>query len=245
MSGYFWFLQQLFWLLPRRHLAEDCLLHVALGTTCRAIRFAAERHMRSCTSCSDHFGEIKRLVRALPEAAEQDFKMAFPPERLHSQRIQINRRLAQASQLIEPGRMIEFPFAGQPTQQLRLRSIVWPATVTAGGLLVGLLVGQFLPFHPTQTETASRGYESSLYQPSTPFPIGSTLDITGTIELPAPLADNTAFATAITLDEFEQVISDDELFGDLNLSLTSFQVNELESIDALTPSVRDISTTTR
>ena len=245
MSGFSWFLRQIFWLLPLRHLAEDCLLHLALGTTGGAIRFAAERHMRSCNSCSDRFADIKTLVRALPEAAEQDFKATFPPELLHSQRIRISRRLAQVSQLVEPGRMIEFPFAGQPTRQLRLRSIVWPATATAGGLLIGLIAGQFLHFHPTQTETASQGYESSISQPSTPFPIGSTLDITGTIELPAPLANNTAFATSITLDEFEQVISEDELFGDLDLSLTSFQVTELESIDVLTPNVRDISTTTK
>ena len=245
MSGFFWFLQQLFWLLPRRHLAEDCLLHIALGTTGRAVRLAAQRHMRSCTSCSDRFAGLKTLVRALPETVEQDFKAAFPPERLRSQLIRISRRLARATQIIEPGRMIEFPFAGQPTQQLRLRSMVWPATATAGGLLIGLIVGQFLHFHPTQTETVSQGYESSLYQPSTPFPIGSTLDITGTIELPGPLADNTAVGTPISLDEFEQVISRDELFGDLDLSLTSFQVTGLESIDALTPNVRDIPTTTR
>ena len=245
MSGSFWFLQQLFWLLPRRHLAEDCLLHIALGTTGRGIRLAAERHMRSCTGCSDRFGDIKTLVRALPEAVEQDFKVAFPAERLHSQRIRISRRLAQARQLTEPGRMIEFPFAVQPTRQLRLRSMVWLATATAGGLLIGLIGGQLLHFHPTQTTTVSQGYESSLYQPSTSFPIGSTLDITGTIELPTPLADNTARGTSITLGEFEQVISEDELFGDLDLSLTSFQVTGLESIDALTPNVRDIPTTTR
>lgn len=244
MSGSFWFLQQLFWLLSRRHLSEDCLLHVALGTTGRAIRLVTERHLSSCTSCSDRFSDVETMVRALPKTAEHEFEMVFPPERLRSQRIQISRRLAQATQLIESTRLIEFPFVDQLTQQVGLRSIAWPATV--GGLLVGLTVGQFLHLHPTQTETAPQGYaSSSLDQSLTPFQSDSTLDITGAVELPAPPTGDTAFGASLSLEEFDLAISGDTLFGGLDLSSTSFQVTELESIDALTPNVRDISTTVR
>jgi|TARA_B100001971_G_C18147559_1_gene513952 hypothetical protein len=43
------------------------------------------------------------------------------------------------------------------------------------------------------------------------------------------------------LDEFERVVGEEEFLGSLDLALTSFQVSELESIDALTPRVRELT----
>tara|TARA_B100000949_G_scaffold19373_1_gene14898 strand:+ start:197 stop:406 length:210 start_codon:yes stop_codon:yes gene_type:complete len=69
--------------------------------------------------------------------------------------------------------------------------------------------------------------------------------MTGTIELPSTSTDDPALNASLSLDEFEQVISGDEFFDDLALALTRFQVTELESIDALTPDVRDLTITVR
>ena len=245
MFGPVWHLRQISWLLPRCHLTEDCLLNVALGTTAKAIDSAATRHLRACPDCSDRFADIRSLVRALPETGEIDFKATFTPERLQSQRRRIGLRLAQVTKLIEPARLIEFPLSSRPLHRFRLRSSIWPITATTCSLLIGLLIGQFVHLHPTPTKTVSLAYAPALNQPARPSRPGSTLDMTGTIELPSTSTDDPALNASLSLDEFEQVISGDEFFDDLALALTRFQVTELESIDALTPDVRDLTITVR
>ena len=62
--------------------------------------------------------------------------------------------------------------------------------------------------------------------------------MTGTIELP-PLPGN--YTGPLTLDAFAQVMPDEAFLGSLDVALTSTQVSELVSIDALTPRVRDLA----
>ena len=245
MIALLWCLRQISWLLPRRHLTGDCLLNVALGTTAKTINSAAARHLRRCPDCSDRFADIRSLVRTLPEAAEIDFKATFTPERLRSQRRQIGVRLAQVTNLIEPAKLIEFPRAHRTLHPFRLRSSIWPITAATGGLLIGLLTGQFIHPHPTPTKTVSTAYTPVLNQPTRLSRPASTLDITETIELPSPSADDPALTASLSLNEFERVISGNEFFRDLDLTSIRFQVTELESIDALTPGVRDVTTTVR
>ena len=69
--------------------------------------------------------------------------------------------------------------------------------------------------------------------------------MTGTVELPPSVIDWDTETTGLTLSEFEQIVADEEFLGSLDVALTSFQVSELESIDALTPRVRDLSVNLR
>ena len=62
--------------------------------------------------------------------------------------------------------------------------------------------------------------------------------MTGTIELP-PLPGN--YTRPLTLDAFAQVMPAEAFFGSLDVALTSTQVSELASIDALTPRVQDLA----
>ena len=48
-------------------------------------------------------------------------------------------------------------------------------------------------------------------------------------------------ASPLTLVEFAQLMEEEGFLSNLDLALTSYQVSELESIDALTPRVRDLA----
>ena len=187
-------------------------------------------------------------LEAMPDTAGAGFDEVFTPQRLHTQRARIAHRLAQAVGQIEPARVLAFPFSVRPRRPLQLSPARWLAGAAAG-LLLGVTAGQLLHYHPAgtgpqlastdadddaETTPATRRAAAELAAPS------DTLDMTGTVELPPP-DGNTALASPITLDDFERLMADEEFLGSLDLALTSFQVSELESIDALTPRVRDLS----
>ena len=65
--------------------------------------------------------------------------------------------------------------------------------------------------------------------------------MTGTVALPAPNDSSQAQASPLTLAEFARLMAEEEGLGRLDLALASYQVSELESIDALTPHILDLS----
>ncbi len=65
--------------------------------------------------------------------------------------------------------------------------------------------------------------------------------MTGTVELPPVDVDSQTQAAELTLVEFGQLMEEEGFLSTLDFALTSYQVSELESIDALTPRVRDLS----
>ena len=234
MTGPGWFLQRMWWRVPRRHLSEDRLLALALDTTDESSRTtaAAASHLHACEPCANRFSALTPLLKTIREAGDGRFEEVFTPERLRAQRVRIGHRLAQLVGRNEPARVLAFPFCARPLRQVDFRPGRWLAVAAAAGLLLGVTVGQLIHYHPVDTQTAS----SAALDP----PAG-TLDLTGTIELPSPDGDSQTQASLITLDEFERLMAQEEFLGDLDLSLTSFQVSALESIDALTPRVRDRS----
>ena len=249
MTGPGWFLQRLWWHLPSRHLSEDRLLSVALDSTGQSTSMAAAalNHLQTCGECEERLGALTAQLEAMPDTAGAGFDEVFTPQRLHTQRARIAHRLAQAVGQIEPARVLAFPFSVRPRRPLQLSPARWLAGAAAG-LLLGVTAGQLLHYHPAgtgpqlastdadddaETTPATRRAAAELAAPS------GTHDMTGTVELPPP--GNTALASPITLDDFERLMADEEFLGSLDLALTSFQVSELESIDALTPRVRDLS----
>ena len=88
--------------------------------------------------------------------------------------------------------------------------------------------------HPSGTVDATLAIAPTI----APLDSGDHFDMTGTGELPLVAGDGTS---SLTLGAFDRVMNDEEFLGELDLALTSVQISELESIEALTPRVRDLS----
>ena len=245
MTGPSAFVRRMWGWLPQRHLSENRLLALALATTEKSARttVAAPSHLQLCGRCASRFGELTALLQAMPKLADAGFEDVFPPQRLQAQRARIGQRLAQLVGTVEQARVLAFPFSGQPLRQLDLRPGRWLVAAAAAGLLLGVTAGQLIHYHPgaTRTATTTDTVDDTTRSAAALDETAGTLDMTGTVELPSPDGDSQSQASPLTLVEFAQLMTEDGFLNNLDLALTSYQVSELESIDALTPRVRDLS----
>ena len=245
MTGPGWFLQRMWWRGPWRHLSEDRLLVLALGTTGESARTAAAAacHLRTCRRCEGRFSALTTLLKTMPEVAEGGFEEVFTAQRLQTQRARIGHRLAQLVGKVAPVRVLAFPFCGRPHRQVDRRPVCWLATATAVGLLLGVTAGQLIHYQrvATRTATAAETADDAPRSAAAVDEPAGRLDMTGTVDLPPPDGDSQTQASQLTLGEFVRLMEEEEFLGNLELALASFQVSELESIDALTPRVRDLS----
>ena len=244
MTGPDGFARRMWRRLPRRHLSEDRLLALALGTPDASTRtaMAAADHLQTCGPCESRVSVLAALLEAMPEVANAGFEDAFTPQRLEAQRTRIGHRLAQLVGTVEPARVLAFPFSPRPPRQFSDRPGRWLAAAAAAGLLLGVTAGQLIHFYPIATRTAIAADTTDDATRSAPFdaPAG-TFDMTGTVELPPADGGSQTQASPLTLVEFAQLMEEEGFLSNLDLALTSYQVSELESIDALTPRVRDLA----
>ena len=222
---------------------------LALGTMDEPARRTAAmaRHLRACGHCERRFNDLNALFETMPEVAQAGFEEVFTPARLEAQRARIWHRLAQIVGTVEPAHVLAFPCSGRPLRRLDATPGRWLAAVAAAGLLLGVTAGQLIHYHPvaplnedvdvTGGETVNVAPRSAADRDRP----AELLDMTGTVQLTAPDGDRRTETPPLTLDEFERVMPEEEFLGNLDLALTSFQVSELASIDALTPRVRDFS----
>ena len=254
MAGPAWFLRRLWQRLPRRHLTDDRLLALALDTTNESMRSSAATacHLRVCRRCESRFSALTTLLATMPHVANAGFEDVFTPQRLQAQRARIGHRLARLVGTVEPARVLAFPFFGRPFERLDFGRGRWLAAAAAAGLLLGVITGQLLHFRPAATQTTTTG-SAAVVDATAPSAAAldssavtlDMLDMTGTVALPAPHDDGQTQGSPLTLAEFAQLIEEEGFLGNLDLALASYQVSELESIDALTPRVRDFSSQLR
>ena len=200
------------------------------------------RHLRACGRCENRFNDLRTLLKTMSEVAGDGFEETFTPSRLQAQRARIRQRLAHLVGKVEPARVLAFPFSGRPFRRLDFPSSRWLAAAAVAGLLLGVAAGQLIHYGLAASGTATTG-ETADDAPRSAADLGrpvGMLDMTGTVQLPTPDGDDWTAASPLTLDEFERVIAEEEFLGDLDLALTSIPVSELESIDALTPRVREL-----
>jgi len=238
MSRPSWPLLRTWWRRPERHLSDDRLLGCALGTTIEPTDGAASLHLDDCERCANRFEELTGVLQRVSDVADAGFDAHFPPARLQVQRARIGHRLAQAVGAVNPARVIRFPFTGRPLRPLHVRRGWWLTAAATTGLLLGVTAGQLVHYHPGSAETAASAAAGL-------DPMTGKLDMTGTVELPPSDTDWDTETTGLTLSAFEQIMAEEEFLGSLDVALTSFQVSELKSIDALTPRVRDLSVNLR
>ena len=242
MTGPGGFLQQLWRRLPQRHLSEDRLLALALGTPDKSTRTAmlAACHLQTCGPCEHRFRMLTALLEAIPKEADAGFRDVFTPERLQAQRARIGHRLAQLVGAVEPARVLAFPFSCQPLRQFDIGPGRWIAAAAAIGLLLGVTAGQLIHYHPAGTASAADTAADAARSAAFDDP-ARTFDMTGTVELPPVDGESQTQAAELTLVEFGQLMEEEGFLSNIDFALTSYQVSELESIDALTPRVRDLS----
>jgi hypothetical protein len=250
MSRPSWPLLRTWWRRTKTHLSDDRLLGCALGATTEPTDGEASLHLHDCERCADRFDELTGVLQRVSEVADAGFDAHFPPARLQVQRARIGHRLAQAVGAVDPARVIRFPFIGRPLRPLHVRRGGWLTAAAAAGLLLGVTAGQLVHYHPgsaDSTASAPAGANAAVSpDPAAGLdPMASKLDMTGTVELPPSDTDWDTETTGLTLSEFGQIMADEEFLGSLDVALTSLQVAELESIDALTPRVRDLSVNLR
>jgi hypothetical protein len=178
----------------------------------------------------------------MPEVADAQFDEVFTPQRLQTQRARIAYRLAQLVGRAAPARVLAFPFSRQTRRPFDVRPTRWLAAAAAAGVLLGVTAGQHIHYHPIETQSATAvdpadaGPRSAaaLNRPAGAF------DMTGTVEFAPPDGGKPTQASPLTLVEFTQLMAEEGFLANLDLALTSHRISELESIDALTPRVRDL-----
>ena len=239
------FLRRLRQRLSQRHLSADRLLALALGSLDAPTRtaLAATVHLQTCGSCERRFGKLTALLEAMPRVADAGFEDVFTRQRLRAQRARIGHRLAQLVGTVEPARVLAFPCSGGRLSQFDSGPGRWLAAAAAIGLLLGVTAGQLIHYHPVADRTGIAADTA----PKTPGSAAAldesagAFDMTGTVELPPSDIDRQLQVSPLTLVEFAQLTAEEGFLSNLDLALTSYQVSELESIDALTPRVRDLS----
>ena len=235
-----WLLRSRWWRVSGWHLSENRLVALALDRTIETADISAasrrgRSHLRSCEQCKRRYLELISQTTALSDGASVGFETIFTPSHLQKQRSRIARRLATLVGTEAPARVLAFPFCAGPLPRVdwtHRQAKLWIPTAVALGLVLGIAAGQFVHVHPSDTPDTTLAIA--------PVDNSNHLDMTGTVELPL-VASDTSSAPTLTLDGFDRVMNDEDFLGKLDLALTSVQVSELESIDALTPRVRDLS----
>jgi hypothetical protein len=245
------------WSTTPAHLSDDQVLALAVDSADgRPAAPTVTQHVTSCRRCDRRSRDAADQLLALTDAATASFDDTFTPGALHAQRTRIGRRLDMLVGTAAPGRLLDFPFARNPRRRIHVSSGGWMPAAVVGALLLGLTAGQLIHLHPFAAGTSAtttkavdgRNAEQRAPAPSSAGPRAASgparlgaaedMDMTGTIELP-PLPGN--YTRPLTLDAFAQVMPAEAFFGSLDVALTSTQVSELASIDALTPRVQDLA----
>ena len=186
---------------------------------------------------------LTELLRAMPRVADAGFEDVFTPQRLRAQRARIGLRLAQLVGTVKPARVLAFPFSGQRLRPFDVGHGRWLAVATAVGLLLGVTAGQLIHYHPVADRTtiaADTTVDTALSAVALDESAGA-FDMTATVELPPVDDDGRMQVSPRTLVDIARLTAEEGFLGSLDLALTSYQVSELETIDALTPRVRDLS----
>lgn len=210
----------------RRHLSETRLLELAFSTTTEADREVSHAHIRSCARCASRLADSTAFVDNLSAAAAADFEEVFAPEHLTAERERIVRRIERLVGCQQSARVLMFPVAPHAGHSAPKRLRHWLAVAAAAGLVAGVTLGQFVHLmHPIA--------------PSAGVPERIPL-----VDLPAaiPLVSS-APAAPVARSDGEYVLQDEEeaFLEELELSLISPRVSQLQVFDELTPRVREVA----
>jgi hypothetical protein len=176
-------------------------------------------HLADCESCAARYRDMTAFMEELAEHADADTDAVFTKERLRAQQQDIVRRIEHVGR---PARVISFPrsLAGQrahpaPAPYVRSR---WIATAAAAGLFMGVALGVTFEW---ERQAASRSAVARALSANTVLPSRQVV-----VDAATPVAPS---------------VNDDVFLSDLEVALERPRFGgELQSLDALTPHVREI-----
>ncbi len=205
-----------------RHLSDDrlheCYLAECLGD---AVDLRVAEHLSDCEACGARYAELARFLGAVRAEGTEEADAHFTPERLHAQKEQVARRLAQTA---HSARIIGFP--GRVTQHIARASARvaphWLAAAAAAGLFVGVGVGGALR-EPASDPTSMTSVLGRAPEPNA----ARVVTEPGVLVAPAPSASE-----AVDVERF---------LMELEVALEHQNTRELRPFDALMPRVREIS----
>ena len=181
---------------------------------------APNTHLSACTSCARRLAELRAFLDSLTEQSAADFDATFSPQHLARQRASILRRLERATRPHQPVRILRFPAAARPALARVHAARRWLGAAAAAGLLAGVGIGQFVHLHPASSPAAE----------PVPTSVASTT-VSREDPGPPPVPNGPA-----------HLETDDDAFMDQVESIVvDLQIQELSTLDALTPQVRDVA----
>ncbi|MGE0449094.1 MAG: hypothetical protein AB7Q29_05855 [Vicinamibacterales bacterium] len=203
----------------RIHPSDERLFECYFASRCgEAADIRDAEHLAGCGECAARYRELTGLMTEVRAEADAEVDELFPLDRLQDQHDQIMQRLAHVHRT---ARVIAFP-ASQASAAASAPSRIpsrWLAGAAAAGLFIGVALGGFFG-----TGTF-RGQPEAATQ-TTAAPAANTVP---SLSAAADLRDDDAF-----LMELEAA-----------LATPSPQLRELQSFEALTPHVREISARVR
>lgn len=209
------------------HLGDDELIEL-LATGSHPSSAATQAHLNRCEVCAKRSMKLQAFLSGLAETNEATLAVAFPLDRLATQRERIMRRLRRSVGPARRGRVLSFPALARPALAGVHRTRRWLGAAAAAGLLVGITVGQFLHVQLELGGLAERAGQAE--QAMTPSIDAPAMASSAVLERPSA----TSFAEPAT--EY-----DDPFLDELELMLSSPQVPELSPLDEITPRIREVA----
>ena len=168
-------------------------------------------HLEACAPCQDRYVALVAFLSRQRDDALDAADAVFTLERLTAQKTHILRRLEN---LARPVRVLPFPLPPRLAPAVHRVGRQWVAMAAAAGLVIGLAVGLLVNFHPFGSDFAQRSMATQTAS-----------------QRPGPASR--------TVQDLRQ--SDEAFLRELESALVAPRVQELQAIDALTPSVREVA----
>ena len=176
-------------------------------------------HLSACASCARRLEELRTFLDSLMEQSAADFDATFAPEHLARQRASILHRLERAIRPHQPVRILRFPAAARPALARVHAARRWLGAAASAGVLAGVGIGQFVHLHPESTPAE---------EPVLTAVASTTVSREGPNPLPASNGP-----TSLETD-------DDAFMNQVEFVLVDSQIQELSTLDAITPRVREV-----
>ena len=201
------------------HLRDKCLLALlfppAHGTTSAGSGpEVLNTHLSACASCAGRLEELRAFLDSLTEQNAADLDATFAPDHFARQRASILHRLERATKPHQPVRILRFPAAARPALACVHAARRWLGAAAAAGVLAGVGIGQFVHLHPESTSAA----ESMLI---------AAASTTVSREGPKPTPASNGLTSLET--------GDDAFMDQVESVLVDSQIQELSTLDAITP----------
>ena len=203
------------------HLREEDILRLLRPPAVPDIKDdRARAHLSRCEACAEETVKLERFLDGLSDVHDVGIGGRVSPERLNRQKHRILRRIRRVVEPGRRGRVLRFPAVGRPTLLDVRWAGKWLGAAAAAGLLLGVIVGQWVHVHPDAPAEVGRASEMR--------------PLTG--DVPPTAVSRTVLAN---LPLVMTSTSEDGFLDELDQVLGSPPIIELAPLDEITPRIRE------